>query len=101
MRVASLRMGLRSHTHLGEVERGKRRPFPESRWSCLIAAIPGITHEGLAAALSETKPVELKLGGAPPDYQRLARALAARIEHRDIPPRDMRKLLSLLKAEAA
>lgn len=85
-----------SHVYLSEVERGVRAPLKRDRWPALIDAIPSVTMAGLEAAAALSRPVQLSLAEAPPEYQNLALALARRMEGRDIAPADMDKLMKIL-----
>jgi len=88
-----------SHVYLGEVERGARSLLPKKYWPALIKAVPGITEEELERKAAQTKPVQLSLEDAPPQYQKLGLALARRIERRDLNNTEMDELLRLLKGD--
>lgn len=85
-----------SHVYLGEVERGVRKTMNAERWPALTEAIPGLTKEDLERAAMVSRPVQLHLVDAPPQYQDLAFALARRIEDKDLGKAEIRKLLSIL-----
>src|SRR5579883_884013 len=73
-----------SHVFLGEVERGERAPLKRERWPQLVAAIPGVTIVDLERHCAVTRPVQLSIDDAPPQYQDLTLALARRIQKRDL-----------------
>jgi len=85
-----------SHVYLGEVERGVSKPLREDRWPALVAAVPGITLDGLKRASEITKGVQLELNDAPAVYQNLALSLARRIKTQDLSERRMQQILELL-----
>jgi transcriptional regulator with XRE-family HTH domain len=85
-----------SHVFLGEVERGARPLFPKERWPDLLKAIPGLTMEGLEEAAVNTRPVQLRLQDAPQQYQSLGLLLARRIEQRDLTPKQIEQIRSIL-----
>lgn len=86
-----------SHVYLGEVERGVRPPMKPEWWPKLAKAIPKVTVEELANRASESKPVQLRLEDAPPQYRELGLALARRIEDQDLSSADLNRLIDLLK----
>jgi len=88
-----------SHVFLGEVERGVRPLLPTERWPRLMQAIPDIQISDLERHAAHTRPIQLDLRDAPPEYQDLGLALARRIAKRDLPEPQLRDLLSLLRDE--
>lgn len=88
-----------THVYLGEVERGVRGPLKRERWAALIAAVPGITVEGLERAAATTRPVRLALDDDHPKYRDLGVALARRIERKDLDDNQLRALLDILSRQ--
>ena len=96
LRVAADRLGV-SHVYLGEVERGVRGPLRREHWSAMVKAIPGITMAELEEVAKASKPIQIDLNDANPQYQDLALALARRIEQQDLSESEIKRLLSVLK----
>ena len=86
-----------THVYLGEVERGVRGPLNRKHWSKLRQAVAGISRDELQRLEAVSRPLQLNLQDAPPQYQDLGLALARRMEERDISPRDMKRLMKLLR----
>jgi transcriptional regulator with XRE-family HTH domain len=86
-----------SHVFLGEVERGERAPLKRERWPALIAALPELTMEALERQCAVTRPVQLNINDAPPQYQDLTLALARRIQDRDLSTSQLSNLLEILR----
>jgi len=85
-----------SHVYLGEVERGVRAPLTRERWPALMKAIPGL-HIGELERLSKiSRPLELSVRNAPPQYQNLALALARRIERQNLGESQIERLMKEL-----
>jgi transcriptional regulator with XRE-family HTH domain len=104
LREVAERLGV-SHVFIGELERGVRGVLARERWEALVAAIPGVSRDDLERHASLTKPLQLQLTDAPPQYQDLALALARRIERRDLPQsaeerQHIARLIDMLKGEA-
>jgi transcriptional regulator with XRE-family HTH domain len=87
-----------SHVYLSEVERGVRAPLKRERWNDLVAAIPNVTIEELDKAAATSRPIQLSLADAPPQYQNLALALARRFEDRSLSGQEIQALLRILEA---
>ena len=85
-----------SHVYIGEVERGVRPPLKPEWWPKLAKAIPGVTEGDLARHAAESRPVQLNLEEAPPEYRELGLALARRIENQDFSKAELRELMSLI-----
>lgn len=83
--------------YLGEVERGVRGPLQKDRWSTLAEAIPGVTVQKLAECAELSKPVQLDLNDAEPNYRDLALALSRRIQDQSLSDREVEKLLTILR----
>ncbi|WP_224364881.1 helix-turn-helix domain-containing protein [Hyalangium versicolor] len=88
-----------THVYLGEVERGVRGPLDKKWWPGLIQVVPGITEDELERKAAQTKPVQLALEDAPPQYQELGLALARRIAKQDLKTDEINQLMRLLKGE--
>jgi hypothetical protein len=86
-----------SHVFLGEVERGERAPLRREHWSKVVAAVPGVTMEDLERHCAVSRPVQLSIEDAPPQYQDLTLALARRIQKRDLTTSQLQDLLGILK----
>ncbi len=100
LREVADRLGI-SHVYLSEVERGVRPPFTQDRWANLAAAIPGITLDDLQKKFATSRPIQLDLTDAPPDYQDLGLALARRIQKQNLDEDEMRTLLNLFVRDGA
>lgn len=98
LRFVAGKLGV-SHVYLGEVERGVRPPLKPSRWSKLVEIVPGITPEALERHALTSRPVQLSLADAPPQYQDLSLALARRIQKRDLSQAEMQRLMRILGKE--
>lgn len=98
LREVADRLGI-SHVYLSEVERGARPPFTKERWADIVAAIPGITLEDLEKKFATSRPVQLDLIDAPPDYQDLGLALARRIQNQDLGKDELKMLLNMFVRE--
>jgi transcriptional regulator with XRE-family HTH domain len=86
-----------SAVYLGEVERGVRPPLKEDHWDALIRAIPTIDRDTLLERLTvKSRPVQLDLRDAPPQYQDLGLALARRIDKKNISTDELEKLIRIL-----
>ena len=85
-----------SAVFLGEVERGVRVSIKQSRWQALEEAIPGFSGEEVQRLLAETRPMQLSLQGAPPQYQNLGLALARRLEQQDLKKAELDELMRIL-----
>lgn len=96
LRQVARAVGL-SPTFLGEIERGIRPTLSRKHWQALICAVPSLTYEGLERAT--TRPMQLDIKEAPPQYQDLTYALARRIEKRDLSADDFAKLFEMLKKD--
>lgn len=101
LRAVADRLGI-SHVYLGEVERGVRPPFVRERWDALVSAIPGVSIVDLERHAATSRPLQLDLNDAAPQYSDLALALARRIEDRQAPrseeeARKINELLVLLR----
>lgn len=88
-----------THVYLGEVERGVRGPMDKKWWLGLGQVVPGITEAELERKAAQTKPVQLSLEDAPPQYQELGLALARRIAKQDLQNHEIDELMRLLKGE--
>ena len=98
LRAAADLIGL-THVYLGEVERGIRGPLDKKWWANLMRVVPTITEPELERKAAQTKPVQLALEDAPPQYQELGLALARRIAKQDLKTDEIHQLLRLLKGE--
>ncbi|NKB82821.1 MAG: helix-turn-helix domain-containing protein [Nitrospirales bacterium] len=85
-----------SAVYLGEVERGVRPPLKEDHWDALIRAIPTIDRDTLERLTVKSRPVQLDLRDAPPQYQDLGLALARRIDKKNISTDELEKLIRIL-----
>ncbi len=95
LRSAAKNLGV-SAVYLGEVERGVRPPFKESRWEDIAKAIPNVYLDTLRRLSANTKPIQLDLRDSPPQYQNLALALARRVEKQNLSIGEIDKLFSIL-----
>lgn len=85
-----------SAVYLGEVERGVRPPLREDHWDSLIRAIPSIDRDTLERLTAKSRPIQLDLRDASPQYQDLGLALARRIEKKNISRVDLERLFRIL-----
>jgi transcriptional regulator with XRE-family HTH domain len=85
-----------SHVYLAEVERGVRGPLTRERWPVFVKAVPSATMQGLERAAVTTRPLQISLEDAPPQYRDLALALARRIEKQDLGAKELHKVLAIL-----
>jgi transcriptional regulator with XRE-family HTH domain len=99
LRKAADKIGV-SHVFLGEVERGERAPLRREHWAKVVAAVPGVTIEDLERHCAVSRPVQLSIDDAPPEYQDLTLALARRIQKRDLSSTQLQDLLGILKGSA-
>jgi len=99
LRDVAAKLGI-THVHLGEVERGVKRPFPESRWPAIVGTIPGLTLEAIARNAELATGVQLELADAPPAYQDLGLILARRIRKKDLPSVELARLIELLSRDS-
>src|SRR5262249_24325477 len=94
LRDVSTALGV-SHVYVGEVERGVRALVSKERWPALVAATRGVTEKGLEEAAATTRPMQIRLEDAPPQYRDLAMSLARRIQAKDLDPNQLDQLLTL------
>jgi hypothetical protein len=65
-----------------------------------MKAIPGVTQEALDRNAATSRPVQIMLEDAPPQYQDLALALARRIQNRDLRKTEIDEVLRVLSGNA-
>jgi len=100
LRQVAEKVGI-SYVYLGEVERGVAAPMKRDKWPGLCEAL-GISIEELERHAEISRPLQLNLADAPPQYQSLAFALARSLEAkktREIPAEEFSRILHMLRGD--
>lgn len=88
-----------SPVYLSEVERGVRGPLDRKYWPTLLTNLPNVSEVELEQFAARSRPVQLDLASAPPQYRNLGLVLARRIDQRDLTESQMQELMRLLEDE--
>lgn len=90
-----------SEVFLGEVERDVRLSVKPERLLQLEQQIPGFSALEAQRQTADSRPVQLSLSDAPPQYKELGLALARRMQRQDLKQRELDELRRILLGDAS